>query len=165
MSRLDSFIRRLEAQRLLLNTTPDLVAGRDGLILELGLGNGRTWDHLREIHGERRIVVFERRPSLPPHRLPAASDLVVGDLGETLEPFAASAGAPILLVHSDLGCGDPVVDAALGTWLGPVLARIVAPGGHVISDQPLATPGLDPLELPEGIGQGRYHLYRRAAAV
>ena len=44
MSRLDSFIRRLEAQRSCLETAVALVADLPGPILELGLGNGRTFD-------------------------------------------------------------------------------------------------------------------------
>lgn len=48
MSRLDSVIRRLEAQRACLGFAADLIEGRgggdrvDGVVLELGLGNGRT---------------------------------------------------------------------------------------------------------------------------
>ena len=49
MSRLDSFIRRLEAQRACLDRAAALIAGIDGAVLELGLGNGRTYDHLREL--------------------------------------------------------------------------------------------------------------------
>ena len=35
MSRLDSFIRRLEAQRTVLNWAAASIQGRDGLVLEL----------------------------------------------------------------------------------------------------------------------------------
>jgi hypothetical protein len=48
MSRLDSFIRRLTAQRDILNSIVDLVGETQGPVLEFGLGNGRTYDHLRE---------------------------------------------------------------------------------------------------------------------
>ncbi|MDX1738439.1 MAG: class I SAM-dependent methyltransferase, partial [Alphaproteobacteria bacterium] len=60
MSRLDSVIRRLEAQRACLNSAAELVGARVGHVLELGLGNGRTYDHLREILPDREIFVFER---------------------------------------------------------------------------------------------------------
>ena len=49
MSRLDSFIRRLEAQRACLNRAAELIGDLEGVVLELGLGNGRTYDHLREL--------------------------------------------------------------------------------------------------------------------
>ena len=55
MSRLDSFIRRLEAQRACLGEAVRLAKGIDGFVLELGLGNGRAYDHLREICPEREI--------------------------------------------------------------------------------------------------------------
>ncbi len=60
MSRLDSFIRRMLAQRACLNWAAEAVAGIAGPVLELGLGNGRTYDHLRELLPEREIYVFER---------------------------------------------------------------------------------------------------------
>ena len=60
MSRLDSFIRRLEAQRIVLNWAVEQIAGQPGIILELGLGNGRTYDHLREKLPGRTIFAFDR---------------------------------------------------------------------------------------------------------
>ena len=62
MSRLDSFIRRLEAQRSCLALAVERSRHVPGVVLELGLGNGRTFDHLREIiarrlrHNLRRTV-------------------------------------------------------------------------------------------------------------
>ena len=47
MSRLESFIRRLQAQQACLDDDAAQVAQRPGVIFELGLGNGRTYDHLR----------------------------------------------------------------------------------------------------------------------
>jgi hypothetical protein len=60
MSRLDSFIRRVQAQRACLDRAAELIADVPGPVLELGLGNGRTYDHLREQLPARRIFVFER---------------------------------------------------------------------------------------------------------
>jgi len=53
VSRLDSFIRRLEAQRACLDHAAGLIGGLDGVVLELGLGNGRTYDHLRSLFPSR----------------------------------------------------------------------------------------------------------------
>ena len=58
MSRLDSFIRRLEAQRACLEYAAGQIRDLPGPVLELGLGNGRTYDHLRELLPEREIFVF-----------------------------------------------------------------------------------------------------------
>ena len=60
MSRLDSFIRRLEAQRACLGFVAGQIRDVAGPVLEFGLGNGRTYDHLRELLPERDIFVFER---------------------------------------------------------------------------------------------------------
>ena len=84
MSRLDSFIRRLEAQRRMLDWAAAAIAGRDGLVLELGLGNGRTYDHLRERLPGRVIHVFERDVSPNPDSMPPADRLVEGDMAQTL---------------------------------------------------------------------------------
>ena len=60
MSRLDSFIRRVTAQRTVLDHVCGLVEALEGPVLELGLGNGRTYDHLRALFPGRDIYVFER---------------------------------------------------------------------------------------------------------
>jgi S-adenosyl-L-methionine methyltransferase len=68
MSRLDSFIRRMQAQRLVLNHAAAALGDLPGSVLELGLGNGRTYDHLREVIAlpfrvpvpARRIIAFDR---------------------------------------------------------------------------------------------------------
>ena len=59
MSRLDSFIRRMAAQRDILNALAPALHGITGPILEFGLGSGRTYDHLRGLFPDRRIIVFE----------------------------------------------------------------------------------------------------------
>jgi hypothetical protein len=61
MSRLDSFIRRLRAQRACLNRAAELIKNLPGPVLEFGLGNSRTYDHLRELVPERDIYVFDLR--------------------------------------------------------------------------------------------------------
>ena len=88
MSRLDSFIRRLEAQRACLNRAAELIRGIDGIVLELGLGNGRTYDHLRELFPDRDIYVCERRVAAHPDCVPPPERLILGDMRETL-PAAA----------------------------------------------------------------------------
>ena len=55
MSRLERFILRLKAQRNCLDAAAALLAGLDGPILELGLGSGRTYDHLRDRFPDREI--------------------------------------------------------------------------------------------------------------
>ena len=84
MSRLDSFIRRLEAQRACLNLAAGLIEQVEGAVLEIGLGNGRTYDHLRELFPGRDIYVCERQVAAHPDCIPPADRLLLGDIRETL---------------------------------------------------------------------------------
>ena len=70
MSRLDSFIARMQAQRDCLNFLQPLVKREAGPILEVGLGNGRTYDHLRDLFPGRDIYVFERKVAAHPDCIP-----------------------------------------------------------------------------------------------
>jgi hypothetical protein len=160
VSRLDSFIRRLEAQRACLDWACAIVADVPGVVLELGLGNGRTYDHLRERLGAaREIYAFDRRLDAHPSCVPPANRLLLGELRRALPRFDRR---PVALAHADLGSGDAEASAALARWLGPALAPLMAPGGVVLSDQPLADPRLLPAALPAGVPDGRYFIYRRA---
>ena len=84
MSRLDSAIRRLQAQRACLDTAAGMITGMPGVVLELGLGNGRTFDHLRSRLPERDIYVFDRQVAAHPDCIPRDDHLFLGDLAETL---------------------------------------------------------------------------------
>lgn len=160
MSRLDSFIRRLEAQRACLDWACEIVADIPGIVLELGLGNGRTYDHLRaRLSAARGLYAFDRRLAAHPDCAPPTGRLVLGELHQTLPCFQAG---PVALVHADLGTGEAEPTAALALWLGPVLAPLMTAGGIVLSDQALADPRLLPLQLPLGISVGRYWAYRRS---
>jgi hypothetical protein len=160
MSRLDSFIRRLEAQRACLDHVALHLRDLPGPVLELGLGNGRTFDHLREILPGREIFVFEREVRAHPRCIPDPEHLLLGDIHETLPSFATRLPAPAALVHSDLGTGDSAVNAALATWLAGALPPLLAPGAWVIADQPVRTPHFEPQPPPGGIAVDRYFLYR-----
>jgi hypothetical protein len=160
MSRLDSFIRRLEAQRACLNQAARAIAGLPGPVLELGLGNGRTYDHLRELLPGREIFVFERQLAAHPASMPDAAHLILGDIRKTLPAAGARIGAPAALVHSDVGTGDAARNAELAAWLAQALPPLLAPGAWVISDQPMPSAALIAQAPPDGIADQRYFLYR-----
>ena len=166
MSRLDSAIRRLSAQRACLDLAARLIADLPGPVLELGLGNGRSYDHLRARLPDREIFVFDRQVAAHPDCIPDPEHLILGDFRATLPAAAARlAGRAALrasLAHADFGSGDPTATAALAAFLGPAIRRLMAPGGIVVSDQPLAAPGLTELPPPEEVPAGRYFLYRAA---
>ncbi len=163
MSRLDSFIRRLEAQRSCLDHATRLIVDLPGIVVELGLGNGRTFDHLRERVGEREIFVFERKPDPHPLCAPDAAHLIIGDLADTLPLAEHRLPGPAALAHSDIGSGDAAASGEVAALVARHLPWLLAPGAIVVSDQPLASGLLAPLALPPSVAPGRYFMYRRIA--
>ena len=161
MSRLDSFIRRLEAQRACLNAAAERVRELDGIVLELGLGNGRTYDHLRSLFPDREIYVCERRVAAHPDCVPSPERLIVGDMRETLSETQAWLGGQVALAHLDAGSGEAAANLALAAALTPHIVPLLRIGGVLVSDPPLDSPHLAALPLPDGVSTGRYHLYRR----
>jgi hypothetical protein len=161
MSRLDSFIRRLEAQRACLERAAELIRRRDGVVFELGLGNGRTYDHLRWLFPEREIFVFERQVAAHPDCVPPPDRLILGDLRETLPAACARFGGRVVLVHFDAGTGEAVANLKLAADLTPSIVALLCPGAVLVSDPPIAAPELAALPLPGELVPGRYHLYRR----
>lgn len=159
MSRLDSFIRRMSAQRDVLNDLATRLDGVPGPILEFGLGSGRTYDHLRERFPDRRIIVFESVVLNNPLSRPTPDDLRLGDIRVTTATLPDGCAA---LVHADIETGIAAEDAALAGWLPALAARLLGPGGYAASGAPLADPRLVPHPLPPGVAPGRYHVARRA---
>jgi len=164
MSRLDSVIRRLEAQRACLTAAASLIADVPGPILELGLGNGRTYDHLRELLPEREIFVFDRRVAAHPDCIPDDTHMILGDVRQTLATAGPRIGAPAALVHCDVGSGRTGDNAALALSLAPMLDRLLAPGAVIVCDQAVSMARWRPLPLPDGIAAGRYFMARVAGA-
>ncbi len=160
MSRLDAFIRRLTAQRACLELAAEILAGLPGPVLEIGLGNGRTYDHLRTLFSERDIYVFERKVAAHPSCTPDWRYLILGDIHDTITNSIGRIGAPAALAHADIGSGDKAADRATGAFLGRVLAPLMAPGGLVIGDQVMDLAGAEQLALPDGVEPGRYFMYR-----
>ena len=160
MSRLDAFIRRLTAQRACLDAAAEMLAGHPGPVLEIGLGNGRTYDHLRTLFPDRGIFVFERKVAAHPSCTPDDDHLLLGDIHDTIPTAMERIKHPVALAHADIGSGDKAADQKTGAYLGSVLTPLMAQGGILISDQNLDLPELEQLPLPEGIEPGRYYMYR-----
>ncbi|MCB8822671.1 class I SAM-dependent methyltransferase [Microvirga rosea] len=161
MTRLDSAIRRLTAQRDLLDWATRVVAPT-GLVLELGLGNGRTYDHLRARLPGREIYVFERLPAAHPDCLPAPEYLIVGDIFETLPVFIAKIGrGRAALVHADIGSGDESLNREVALRMSPLLDELLQPQGLLLADRAFALPHCEDVTEETGIAKGRYYVYRR----
>src|SRR5882757_7490574 len=161
MSRLDSFIARMQAQRDCLNFLKPAIDKLGGPIFEVGLGNGRTYDHLRSLFPGRDIYVCERQVAAHPDCVPPLDRLILGDMRETLPAAHARLGGAIALAHLDVGTGDAAANQILAAELMPLVMPLLCAGGVMVSDPPLDSAALEPLPLPEGVAPGRYHLYRR----
>ena len=163
MSRLDSFIRRLEAQRACLNCAAHLVRDLEGEVLELGLGNGRTYHHLRELFPHRKIYVCERQVAAHPDCIPPCELLLLGDMRETLPAVRKHLEGRVALAHLDPATGDINRSRALATELAPLILPLLRRNGVLVSEPAIAAEELTPLTLPDGIAAGRYNLYRRVS--
>jgi len=160
MSRLDSFIARMQAQRDCLNFLKPAVDALPGPILEVGLGNGRTYDHLRDLFPSREIHVFERQVAAHPDCIPPANRLFLGEARCSLRQAAQQLGATAALIHTDLGTGDHAANMAMGQWLGPALDALVRPGGYILANQALDVARWQLQPEPPGVPKGRYFLYK-----
>jgi hypothetical protein len=157
MSRLDSMLRRFAAQRDGLNWAAEQTADLAGDALDLGLGNGRTYDHLREIMPDRRIWVIDRVLQCHPSCTPPDADLLLGEAEPMLGKLVES-GAKIILAHYDFGFGIKEKDVAEAARLSPMIAQVMQPGGLIISGQPLV--GFKQITGPASIAADRYLFYR-----
>ena len=84
MTRLDLFIARMVSQRACIDHSVALTRNMTGPVFELGLGNGRTFDHIRAHVQDRDIFVFERAVASNPASTPDPDQLVLGDVFDTL---------------------------------------------------------------------------------
>jgi hypothetical protein len=163
LTRLDKAIRRLQAQRTCLDWAVAEIAAIPGIVVELGLGNGRSFDHLRARLPEREIYVFERSVSAHPDAVPAEDRLIRGNIEETLPRSRSRFAGRVAFLHSDIGTGDDARNARIAAWLGPEIRPFLAPGGIIASDQPLVALGDIAAPLPSGVSDDRYYLYRLPA--
>lgn len=161
MSRLESFIRRLQAQRACINNAIEMVAELPGVIFELGLGNGRTYDHLRENCPGREIFVFERRVAAHWDSVPDEPHLFEGSVEDTLPAAVSRFRHQVAFIHMDLGSGRPELDAKSAAVVSAHLDELLTPGGVIVADQDIRWPGAAAVPLPEGVKPGRIYFYRK----
>jgi hypothetical protein len=157
MSRLESMRRRLTAQIDGLNWAADYIRDTPGDVLELGLGNGRTYDHLRELLPHRRIWVVDRVMQAHPSCIPPDNCFLQGEADDMLARLAQQ-DARMALAHYDFGFGVKDKDVAEGARLSPMIRAVMHPGGLVVSQQPLV--GFSKIAGPDTIDPERYLFYR-----
>lgn len=159
-SRLSRMIERLATQRACLDRAAGLIARVPGPVIELGLGKGRTYDHLRLILPEREIFAFDFNIHAPPDCVPDETHLVFGDFLETLESEAARLGAPAALAHADIGSENLDEDAERAAAIVPLLEPLMAPGAIVLGDREMPSRRWTAIELPADAGTFDYYMYR-----
>lgn len=158
-SRLERMLARLVTQKACLEFACAELGERPGVMFELGLGKGRTYDHLRKLCPAREIYVFDQQLHAPPDCVPPAARLRLGDLRETLNDPRLAA-LEVILVHADIGSEDLDGDRRLAGELAPLIDRHVAAGALVLCDRELHVPRWHALPLPVTAGAWRYHMYR-----
>ena len=160
MSRLDLFIQRLLSQRDCIERAAELIGDRPGPILELGLGNGRSFDHLRARFPDREIYVFDRELASHPDSRPAAGYFIEGDFRETLPGAMQRLRAPAVLANCDIGSHNVAASRELAAAIAPLLAPLLAPGAVVLSDHEMRHPGWVALADPAMRAAPAYFMYR-----
>jgi hypothetical protein len=162
MSRLDVFINRMVSQRACLNHAAALTADMTGPVFELGLGNGRTYHHMREIMGARDIYVFERAVASHPDSTPANEMLILGDVNETLPQALARFGPTAALIHADLGGHDLAKNDAFARVVSPLVEPLLAQGGLMVSSDRMYFDQLTEIALPAEAVPGRCFIYQKS---
>lgn len=161
LTRLDKLLFRLEAQYLCLHWAFDEISEMPGIVFEMGLGHGRTYDHLRTHLPDRDIYVLDREIDCFDDCIPPDDRLILGDIDETLAAADQRFHGQVILAHADMGSYTEAHNIAMSACLSRRLPAVLAPRAIVISDLPLQLAGARPLPLPAGAREGRYFLYRK----
>lgn len=159
-TRLERLLFRLEAQHRCLNWAFDEIRDQPGPVFELGLGHGRTYDHMRRHLPGRDIFVFDREIDCFPDCTPDAEHLILGKLSDTLPEARYRFAGKAVLVNSDVGTYDEGLNAEMAEVVSGALPALLAPGAIVLSDLPLTLPKAQTLPLPRGVRSERYFIYR-----
>jgi hypothetical protein len=165
ITRLEKTLYRLEAQHASLAWAFEQIANKPGAIFELGLGLGRSFNHMRHKLGERAgdIVVFEREVRCYPDCTPDDDQLIVGNLENTLPEAAQKYAGQVVLAHSDVGSMDKGHNAYMSALVSKNLGPALAPGAIIMSDLPLDIEGCSPHPLPDKVRDDSYYLYTKTS--
>lgn len=166
LTRLERFMARTSAQRACIDHAAARIGTLPGDVWEVGLGNGRTYDHLRDRFAGRDIVVFDREVAAHPECVPPDDLMRLGDFRETIPAEVERRAGRVAVIHADIGTANIDKSRAMGRWLAPHFVRALAPGGFLIGDQPMEDAALAPVALAEIDGAGSlpadaYFCYRK----
>ena len=162
-SRLDLFVDRMVSQRACLDHAAHEIGGLTGPVFELGLGNGRTYHHMRHTMPTRDIYVFERAIASHPDSTPPDDMVLLGDVYETLPRALDRFGPTAVLIHADLGGHDAAKNDLFAKNVSPLVEPLLAVGGLMVASDRMYFEDLVEQPLPEGAVAGRCFIYRRDA--
>jgi hypothetical protein len=162
-SRLDLFVDRMVSQRACLDHAATLITDLTGPVFELGLGNGRTYHHMRHIMPDRDIFVFERAIASHPDSTPPDELVLLGDVFDTLPEALTRFGPTAALIHADLGGHNAAKNDLFARNISPLVEPLVALGGLMVASDRMYFEGLAEQPLPAGAVPGRCFIYRRHA--
>ena len=101
--------------------------------------------------------------SAHPSCIPDDDHLFLGDVLDRLPAVTERFRGSVALVHADIGSGVAEDNRRLAARISPLLPPLLAPGGLVVTDQEMTLPAATPVDLPEGVAAGRYHMVRAPA--
>jgi hypothetical protein len=166
-TRLERFIARVVGQRTCIDAAAQRTGALAGNVWEVGLGNGRTYDHLRDRFADRNVIVFDRQVMAHPDCIPPADMVRLGDFRDTIPAELARSAGEVAVIHADIGNGSVTESRALGRWLTPLFVQALAPGGCLVGDQPMEDPALESIPLADigatDMPADTYFLYRKRA--
>lgn len=168
MSRLDDLVRRMQTQRSVLNRAIKRVREQNlsGMIIELGLGSGRTFDHLRENFPGREVITFDWEMEATKDCVPLKNQFVKGEIEKTFPKFALGKESSCALLHIDIGTRDRERDAKLYSFLSEKIVSILCDGGYVVSDRELVSLKLDPQDTTQDQLEGwPYFFYQKKSSL
>ena len=161
LTRLEKTLYRLEAQHACFAWVFEEIADQSGVVFEIGLGLGRTFNHMRHHLPGRDIYTFDRQMNAYPDCTPRDDELVMGEIADTLPLMSKKFAGQVILAHTDIGSFDKALNAEMSSLMSANLLSCLAPNAIIMSDLPLQVPQTSELELPQGARADRYYLYRR----
>ncbi|MGB7262415.1 MAG: class I SAM-dependent methyltransferase [Albidovulum sp.] len=162
ISRLEKLYFRLEAQHACFAWAFEQIAQVPGVVFEIGLGHGRSFDHLQRYLPGRKIYAFDRAVNSYPDCTPDVDQQILGDLTDTLPQAAQRFAGQVALAHSDVGSFSAESNAQMSGLVSSNLAPALADRALILSDLPLTIPNTVALPLPAGARDDRYYLYRHS---
>jgi hypothetical protein len=161
-SRLDSAIAYYQALADMLAAAAARIAACEGPVLVVGLGNGRSFDHLRERLPDRRFLAYDLRDRAHPLSRPEAGDLFLESAGSGVEDALSRLGVPAALIHCDFRHALAYDETSFPLVR---LAACLSPGGCLTLEWPEAALSrvlLPKLEVANGKAPGLFLLQERA---